>query len=859
MRVKKVVIASFLTLWVCLNNEVKINAFPHTDKELVGAEKRKEAGSNYWLSSNLREWLNSDSQTVRYTQNTPNNSNVDKYPYDQEAGFLSGFTEEEKNSIAITERGNLFGANDTGATTNGKTSTVGYNHNNSKSINFEYPGYLKSYGNYGKVVANDKVFLLNFKELTEYVQNRGWSVVKTASSSMAKKYGYTTTSNVAYYVYHPIQNIGGEYLEIVSANPNAISMDTNAKNAQGLVPALHLKPTANVKRVKVYNTSSINESWTEKVSTVKANQLNIGDIVEFGSHLGESIRWRVVNITADGFPLLFSENVIDVKAFDGMGDYSQRFSYIDLEDLFPIADVSTVDFQITNIQKSNDKTAPSVELLNEDKLFERSNDSFVMNLKIKDDSGISYILYPNGNRVNIDGATSYTFNYEVTANGYYTFGFMDVKGNFRYFVLPVGNINLAPKVEVTSSTSNWTNQNVNVSIKASNDVGWTTSGHNQSGRDTVGGSWGNYTTYIGKRIRVTGKVEYVSDKNNFNASNYVYGPGFSYRKITKSGDEYNINWTYPMAWSENLNNLKQRMLNGEAPTEFDVTYTVGSDYFGNLGSRTHISLTVAQYGNITIKWSDIKYELLDNDDFAITKIELPNGTSQNVTSYTDVISQEGENTYAYKVHDNRGMITSKNIVTKIDKSKPTITVSGNPTSYTNEDVTLKLTFKDSVSGIKEIILPNGKQVGNNQKEITINYPVTKNGSYTFTVVDQANNTTTQTVVVDKIDKTAPIINYTLSPSTWTKNNVVINITSTDDDSGLKLIVLPDGNIVNSTKTSYTVSRNGAYYFKSIDNLGAETILVVKVSNIDQKVPNVSVINNQNWTNQDVQVNINGKD
>ena len=314
-----------------------------------------------------------------------------------------------------------------------------------------------------------------------------------------------------------------------------------------------------------------------------------------------------------------------------------------------------------------------------------------------------------------------------------------------------------------------------------------------------------------------------------------------------------------MAWSENLNNLKQRMLNGEAPTEFDVTYTVGSDYFGNLGSRTHISLTVAQYGNITIKWSDIKYELLDNDDFAITKIELPNGTSQNVTSYTDVISQEGENTYAYKVHDNRGMITSKNIVTKIDKSKPTITVSGNPTSYTNEDVTLKLTFKDSVSGIKEIILPNGKQVGNNQKEITINYPVTKNGSYTFTVVDQANNTTTQTVVVDKIDKTAPIINYTLSPSTWTKNNVVINITSTDDDSGLKLIVLPDGNIVNSTKTSYTVSRNGAYYFKSIDNLGAETILVVKVSNIDQKVPNVSVINNQNWTNQDVQVNINGKD
>ena len=859
MKINKIIVASFFSLFVCLIGGFNVNAFPYADKELNGADRRKDYGSNYWLSSNLREWLNSDSTTVRYTQIPPSTGYVNKYPYDTEAGFLTGFTEEEKNSIAITERGNLFGANDSSANTNGRTSTLPVNQNNSKSINFEYPNYLKNYNNYGRVVANDKVFLLTFKELAEYVQNRGWSVMRTASSSMAKKYGYTTTANVSYYVYHPIHNIGNEYLEIVSNNPNAISVDSYAMNAQGLVPALHLKPTASVKRIKEYNISSTSESWTERVTTVQAKNLNIGDIVEFGTHLGESIKWRVINITSEGYPLLFSENVIDVKAFDAKGDTSQRFSYIDLEDVFPVADVSTVTFQITNIQKSTDITAPSVELVNETQLFERSNDSFTMNLKITDASGIEYIEYPNGNKVKVNGATTYTFNYEVSANGYYTFSFMDVKGNLRYFVLPVGNINLAPTVTVTASTSAWTNQNVNVSIKASNDVGWTASTVTQSSRDVSGGSWGNYTTYIGKRIKVSGKVEYISNKDDFDASKWNYGPGFTYRAISKNGDDYNISYTYPYAWTENLNNLKLRLENGDGPKEFEAIYTVGSNFFGNLSGRLHISLTSTYYGKVTIKWTDLKYELLDNDDFAITKIELPNGTSQSVTSYTDVISTEGEKTYTYKVHDSRGMITSKTVTAKIDKSKPTISVSGNPTSYTNQDVTLKLTFKDSVSGIKEITLPNGKQVGNNQKEITIDYPVTKNGSYTFTVTDQANNTTTQTVVVDKIDKTAPIINYTLNPATWTKSNVVINVTSIDEDSGLKMIVLPDGNIVNSTSANYTVALNGVYYFKAIDNLGIETILTVTVSNIDKVVPNVSVSNNQNWTNQDVQITITGTD
>ena len=836
-------------------NNIDVNAFPYSDMELAGSETRTLRGSNYWLSSNLREWLNSDDKNVRYTCNPPSSAYVNNYPYDKEAGFLTGFTQEEKNAIAITERGNVFGGNDTKANTNGKTGGMTYNHNNSKSINFEYPNLMKNWANYGQVVANDKIFLLTFKEITEYVQNRGWDVTKTPSSKVTEKFGYSSNTKLPYYIYHPIHDIGNERLEIVSDNPNSISMDTNPLDARGIAPAMHLKKDVIVKRVKEYDIYNINESWITRTKSVKASDLNIGDIIEFGTHLGNPIEWRVINKTDSGYPLLLSENVIDIKAFDGKGDTARRFSYIDLEDKFKTADVSTKSFQISNVQNSVDKKPVSVELLNEDKLFERSNDSFIMNLKVTDDSGVAYVLFPDGNKINVN-KTEFTFNYEVGANGNYVFGLMDIKGNFRYFVLPVGNINLPPKVDISSTTSDWANGNVSVDIKATNDVGWQSPAHNQSSRDIVGGYWGNYTTYIGKRIRVTGKVEYVSDKNNFNPSSFSYGPGFMYKSIAKSGDEYTINWTWPIPWSENLNTLKQRKLNGEPPKEFDFIYTVGSDYFGNFTARTHINLTALSSGNTTIKWTNLKFELLDNSDFAITKIELPNGQSVNASSYRDTITTEGETVYSYKVHDSRNMITEKTITAKIDKTKPTINVANIPTTYTKEDVILNIDFSDSLSGIKEVLLPNGRISGDGKKEISIEYPVSENGQLTFVVTDMAGNSTTKVVNTDKIDKINPTITYTKEVAA-NKLSGFINISLSDNLSDIDYLVLPDNTkVYNVSNYKYPIKSNGNYYFLVYDKAGNKNFVNVSVnelltnitpSEIDRIEYKLEGATIQNWT------------
>ena len=59
---------------------------------LKGNTGRPLHGSAYWTTSNLREWLNSDKEDVLYTSNEPD--------YKNEAGFLTNFTEEEKNAIS---------------------------------------------------------------------------------------------------------------------------------------------------------------------------------------------------------------------------------------------------------------------------------------------------------------------------------------------------------------------------------------------------------------------------------------------------------------------------------------------------------------------------------------------------------------------------------------------------------------------------------------------------------------------------------------------------------------------------------------------------------------------------------------
>lgn len=65
---------------------------------------RKYYGSNCWSDSNLREWLNSDEESISWSHDSPSSDNVyNGYnAYDSEAGFLTCFTDEELSYISNT-------------------------------------------------------------------------------------------------------------------------------------------------------------------------------------------------------------------------------------------------------------------------------------------------------------------------------------------------------------------------------------------------------------------------------------------------------------------------------------------------------------------------------------------------------------------------------------------------------------------------------------------------------------------------------------------------------------------------------------------------------------------------------------
>jgi hypothetical protein len=59
--------------------------------------------------------------------------------------------------------------------------------------------------------------------------------------------------------------------------------------------------------------------FTKTVHAEISPQIKVGDYVQFGKYYDEAILWRVINIDADGDPLLFSDRILSIKAYDSKG------------------------------------------------------------------------------------------------------------------------------------------------------------------------------------------------------------------------------------------------------------------------------------------------------------------------------------------------------------------------------------------------------------------------------------------------------------------------------------------------------------------------------------------------------------
>lgn len=127
---------------------------------------RKKYGSNNWETSALRTWLNSGDKTVDYGLQPPSASNVWKgrNSYADEPGFLYEFTKNERNIIKTITHKSIISSFDADSKEGGRTYYFWTNC---------IPLLVQNYNDAYYQTVIDKVFLLDVKELKEYVYDNG--------------------------------------------------------------------------------------------------------------------------------------------------------------------------------------------------------------------------------------------------------------------------------------------------------------------------------------------------------------------------------------------------------------------------------------------------------------------------------------------------------------------------------------------------------------------------------------------------------------------------------------------------------------------------------------------------------------
>ena len=704
-------------------------------------QHRLNYGSPYWSSSNLREWLNSKGSVVNYTSNPPTNGNTGGFGYDKEVGFLNEFTEEEYDAILKTKHlvwiHNTF---DSFAVESGR-GDAGHLNYVSPVLMSSNPHVALDYKKYSHKADIDKIYLLSLHEIYWYLNRRGFDLKKYPTEQINKKYNL---GNQSLNWWSTGSTEGGctEY-QYIMQNNGVFKLASSSNKKQGVVPAFNLNPSYVFEDGK------------------KASELKIGDIITFGSYKGVSIEWQVINMSKSKIPLLLSRYAIDFKAYDASGDKSRIYSdYIK----WGAYDMDySQDVEYSPVKNSKDIEPPTITIENEEYLDIRHDNSFILNISVYDESGVKYVLMPDGNRVN-----SSSFKYEVRENGEYIFKCMDSVGNFNEFVVPVSNINQSPSLELEQSNENWSKSDVSIKIKSSNTVTQSINQVLASPGEYWGGIFPNYISYGGRSFKIKGSLKLISYDKSVLGTNSQFRLGVNYNS-RRNKNKYS--YVIAPTW-EPLIQIPIDDIIAKETFDFEYDVLISNNYYNRLLPWGEFNIRGLDDKRVVeLEIVDLTYEIKDDSDFAIQSIELPNGrVIKDVKEYTDTITEEGIYNLKYKVLDSRGITTEKTMTVKIDKTAPTLNLTYDKGELVNNrSTTVNVNASDSLSGIKRVKLPNG----NYTTSLNASYVVNGNGSYAFECEDIAGNITSKTI---SINGNSSNLNTKVNKSdNWTNKGVQINI------------------------------------------------------------------------------------
>lgn len=277
--------------------------------------------------------------------------------------------------------------------------------------------------------------------------------------------------------------------------------------------------------------------------------------------------------------------------------------------------------------------------------------------------------------------------------------------------------------------------------------------------------------------------------------------------------------------------------------------TGGSDYTSGSWTADDVTFTIS---GSSAPSGIAKYQYSTNNGQSWTDMTISEG-SATLTVSENSATADGT-AYIFRAVSNSGGegTASAAVTVKIDKTEPTISVSGNTTGYRQSD-TVTVTPNAGVSGIASVTVSKD---GGEAQDITASYAsgytVAANGKYTFTVTNGAGVTATNDITYTNIDTTVPVVDLNTNGytgGTWTNSNVTLSVSDTSaalGDTKLEYKVgdgewqAYTGAVTASEDTSGTV-----YSFRAVSASGVESETVSVTVKIDKTAPNGDITIEEN--------------
>ena len=208
-----------------------------------------------------------------------------------------------------------------------------------------------------------------------------------------------------------------------------------------------------------------------------------------------------------------------------------------------------------------------------------------------------------------------------------------------------------------------------------------------------------------------------------------------------------------------------------------------------------------------------------------SKILLPDSTFSTNATGEFTVSQMGD--YSFVIYDKVGNTRELIInVSNVDMINPILEVTQDTDKWTNGEITLNWKADDYQSGLQNVILPSSENVTDKQGS----YIVTENGNYIFLAYDKIGNGILVEHQVTNIDKINPNLDLTVDSAD--DGGIQISWVSSDEQSGISNITLPDGKRVTNSSGSIEIYENGVYSFIAYDNAGNATVKDVTIDSIN---------------------------